>query len=48
MTQKYYTERLLSGLCEDVQKVKEKHGRAILQKDNDPSHDTITDHNLAA
>lgn len=40
MTQQYYRDNLLPGLCDQVEELKRKRGRGILQEDNDSSHGT--------
>jgi hypothetical protein len=48
MTQKYYTERSLPMYITAVQKARIVCGRdAILQEDNDPSHGTRSELNVA-
>ena len=39
MTQAYYTKKLLPVYIRSVQEERVQYGRAILQEDNDPSHD---------
>ena len=41
MTNKYYTDKLLSELLKIINEHKAAERRAILQKNNDPSHETI-------
>ena len=49
MTQKYYTERLLPVYIKAVQEARIFRDQdAILQEDNDPSHGTRSDFNVAA
>ena len=43
MTQKYYTERLLSGYIKKLQ----EDSKSILQEDNDSSHGTRSKNNVA-
>ena len=40
MINKYYTEKILSELLKIINEHKEAGRRAILQEDNDPSHET--------
>ncbi len=40
MTNKYYTEKILSELLKVIEEAKEAERRAILQEDNDSSHGT--------
>jgi transposase len=47
MTQKYYTERLLSYYIEKLQKESEHGCTAILQEDNDSSHGIRSKNNVA-
>ena len=48
MTQKYYTERLLPVYIEAVQEARiTRNQDSILQEDNDPSHDTRSELNVA-
>lgn len=47
MTNKYYTESILPGLCDQAEMMRKKYGRGILQEDNDSSHGTRSDDNLA-
>jgi transposase len=48
MTQKYYTERLLPVYIRAIQEARISYDQhAILQEDNDPSHGTKSDFNVA-
>lgn len=48
MTQKYYTERLLPVYVKAIQEARIAHNRdIILQEDNDPSHGTRSELNIA-
>jgi hypothetical protein len=47
MTQKYYVERLLSVYLQSYNKARLNDLNSILQEDNDSSHETRSQHNLA-
>ena len=48
MTQKYYTENVLSYYIESIKKARAQGQRPILQEDNDSSHDKRLYNNYAA
>jgi len=47
MTQKYYTERILSHYIENLREESEHGRKAILEEDNDSSHGTRSLNNVA-
>ena len=48
MTQKYYTDKILPQYVKEYQRCMAFVSKAILQEDNDGSHDTFTRSNYAA
>ena len=48
MTQKYYTENVLSHYIESIKKARAQEQRPILQEDNNSSHDTRLYNNYTA